>query len=158
MCILTIFKEYNNRWFLLGRTEGYDTVSTFAFDRIEKIDNAIDIEYIPNNEIDFNDDYFTEMIGVTKPLDETKQKVGIRVSTNLYPYIATKPIHETQKVKGTDDSGVTIEIELYINYELNQLLLSYGDGIEVLYPCALRRQLRSKLENALKNYGEASPS
>lgn len=151
-------KEYNNRWFLLGRTEGYDTVSTFAFDRIENIDNAIDIEYVPNNEIDFNDDYFTEMIGVTKPLEETKQKVGIRVSRNLYPYIATKPIHETQKVKGTDDSSVTIEIELYINYELKQLLLSYGDGIEVLYPGALRRQLRSKLENALKNYGEASPS
>ena len=151
-------KEYNNRWFLLGRTEGYDTVSTLAFDRIESIDNAKDIEYIPNNEIDFNDDYFTEMIGVTKPLEETKQKVGIRISRNLYPYIATKPIHETQKVKGTDDSGVTIEIELYINYELNQLLLSYGDGIEVLYPDALRRQLRSKLENALKNYGEASPS
>ena len=98
------------------------------------------------------------MIGVTKPLEETKQKVGIRVSRNLYPYIATKPIHETQKVKGTDDSSVTIEIELYINYELKQLLLSYGDGIEVLYPGALRRQLRSKLENALKNYGEASPS
>lgn len=151
-------KEYNNRWFLLGRTEGYDTVSTFAFDRIENIDNAIDIEYVPNNEIDFNDDYFTEMIGVTKPLEEKKQKVGIRVSRNLYPYIATKPIHETQKVKGTDDSGVTIEIELYINYELNQLLLSYGDGIEVLYPDTLRRQLRSKLENALKNYGEPSPS
>lgn len=151
-------KEYNNRWFLLGRTEGYDTVSTLAFDRIENIDNAIDIEYIPNKEIDFNDDYFTEMIGVTKPLEETKQKVGIRVSRNLYPYIATKPIHETQRVKGTDDSGVTIEIELYINYELNQLLLSYGDGIEVLYPCALRRQLRSKLENALKNYGKGCPS
>lgn len=151
-------KEYNNRWFLLGRTEGYDTVSTFAFDRIENIDNAIDIEYIPNNEIDFNDDYFTDMVGVTKPLEETKQKVGIRVSRNLYPYIATKPIHETQRVKGTDDSGVNIEIELYINYELKQLLLSYGDGIEVLYPDSLRVQLRSNLENALKNYDDASPS
>lgn len=151
-------KEYNNRWFLLGKTEGYDTVSTLAFDRIENIDNAKDIEYTSNNNIDFNDDYFTEMIGVTKPLEEKKQKVGIRVSRNLYPYIATKPIHETQKVKGSDASGVIIEIELYINYELKQLLLSYGDGIEVLYPDTLRMQLRSKLEKALKNYDEASPS
>ena len=142
----------------MGKTEGFDTVSTLAFDRIENIDNAIDIEYIPNNEIDFNDDYFTEMIGVTKPLEETKQRVGIRVSRTLYPYIATKPLHETQKVKGSDASGVIIEIELYINYELKQLLLSYGDGIEVLYPDTLRMQLRSKLEKALKNYDEASPS
>lgn len=151
-------KEYNNRWFLLGKTEGYDTVSTLAFDRIENIDNAKDIEYTSNNNIDFNDDYFTEMIGVTKPLEETKQRVGIRVSRTLYPYIATKPLHETQKVKGSDASGVIIEIELYINYELKQLLLSYGDGIEVLYPDTLRMQLRSKLEKALKNYDEASPS
>lgn len=151
-------KEYNNRWFLLGRTEGYDTVSTFAFDRIVNISNALNVEFIANTEIDFNDDYFTEMIGVTKPLDETKQKVGIRVRRSLYPYIATKPIHETQRVKGTDDSGVKIEIELYVNYELKQLLLSYGDGIEVLYPDSLRTQLRSDLENALNNYDEASPS
>lgn len=151
-------KEYNNRWFLLGRTEGYDTVSTFAFDRIVNISNALNVEFIANTEIDFNDDYFTEMIGVTKPLEGTKQKVGIRVRRSLYPYIATKPIHETQRVKGSDDSGVKIEIELYVNYELKQLLLSYGDGIEVLYPASLRTQLRSDLEKALKNYDEASPS
>lgn len=151
-------KEYNNRWFLLGRTEGYDTVSTFAFDRIVNISNALNVEFIANTEIDFNDDYFTEMIGVTKPLEETKQKVGIRVRRSLYPYIATKPIHETQRVKGSDDSGVKIEIELYVNYELKQLLLSYGDGIEVLYPDSLRTQLRSDLEKALNNYDEASPS
>lgn len=152
-------KEYNNRWFLLGRTEGYDTVSTFAFDRIVNISNALNVEFIANTEIDFNDDYFTEMIGVTKPLEGTKQKVGIRVRRSLYPYIATKPIHETQRVKGSDDSsGVKIEIELYVNYELKQLLLSYGDGIEVLYPDSLRTQLRSDLEKALQNYDEASPS
>jgi len=147
-------KEYNNRWFLLGKTEGFDTISTLAFDRIEDIDHAEHTDYIPNSEIDFNDDYFTEMIGVTKPLAETRQKVGLRVSKELFPYIATKPVHETQKVKETDDSGVIIEIELYINYELKQLLLSYGDGIEVLYPDSLRTQLRLKLENALRHYEE----
>lgn len=147
-------KEYNNRWFLLGKTEGFDTISTLAFDRIEDIDHAEHTDYIPNSEIDFNDDYFTEMIGVTKPLAETRQKVGLRVSKELFPYIATKPVHETQKVKETDDSGVIIEIELYINYELKQLLLSYGDGIEVLYPDSLRTQLRLKQENALRHYEE----
>ena len=151
-------KEYNNRWFLLGRTEGFDSVSTLAFDRIVSIDHIESIEYVANTEIDFNDDYFTEMIGVTKPLEETKQKVGLKVSKELFPYIATKPIHETQKIKETDDFGVRIEIELYINYELKQLLLSYGDGIEVLYPISLRTQLRANLENALNYYKENQPS
>ena len=31
-------KEYNNRWFLIGRSNDYDCPSTFAFDRIERIE------------------------------------------------------------------------------------------------------------------------
>ena len=136
----------------MGKTEGYDTVSTLAFDRIEDIKPYDGFDYKPNVEIDFNDDYFSDMIGVTKPLDETKRKVRLKVSKGLYPYIATKPLHETQKIKGRDDAGVEIEIEVYINYELKQLILSYGDGIKVLSPESLRNELKTRLENALMNY------
>ena len=67
-------KEYNNRWFLLGMTEGFDTISTIAFDRIERIESMEGMSYRTNETVDFNDDYFTDMIGVTKPLEEDKHK------------------------------------------------------------------------------------
>lgn len=145
-------KEYNNRWFLLGMTEGFDTVSTIAFDRIERIESMEGMAYRTNETVDFNDDYFTDMIGVTKPLEEDKHLVRLKVRKNLFPYIDTKPIHETQKIKAKDEEGVEIEVELYINYELKQLLLSYGDGIKVLSPEFLRDDMKRKLQRALKEY------
>lgn len=145
-------KEYNNRWFLLGMTEGFDTVSTIAFDRIENIERADGYQYKSNTVIDFNDDYFCDMIGVTKPLEQSKHSVRLKVKKSLFPYINTKPIHETQKIKSKDESGVEIEVELYINYELKQLLLSYGDGIKVLSPDFLREEMKGRLTKALAEY------
>ena len=144
--------EYNNRWFLLGMTEGFDTVSTIAFDRIEGVETMDGVSYRANESIDFNDDYFTDMIGVTKPLEDDKHLVRLKVRKSLFPYIDTKPIHETQKVKAKDNEGVEIEVELYINYEFKQLLLSYGDGIKVLAPGFLREEMKEKLQSALKEY------
>lgn len=145
-------KEYNNRWFLLGITEGFETVSTIAFDRIEGIESMEGVSYRANDSIDFNDDYFTDMIGVTKPLEEKKHIVRLKVRSGLFPYIETKPIHETQKIKAKDDQGVEIEVELYINYELKQLLLSYGDGIKVISPKFLREEMKGRLQRALEEY------
>lgn len=145
-------KEYNNRWFLLGRMEGYDTVSTLAFDRIENIDNAKDIEYIPNNEIDFNDDYFTDMVGVTRPTGAEMSRVELWISPQLTPYIITKPIHESQRIKSKDTTGTIIQLKLYINYELKQLLLSYGEGIKVLSPTYLSSEIEQRLSQTLSLY------
>lgn len=145
-------KEYNNRWFLLGKTEGFDTISTFAFDRIVNIENLTDREYCENRDIDFNDDYFTDMIGVTRPENESTQKIRLRVNNELYPYILTKPIHESQKTKVKNSKGVEIEIDVFINYELKQLILSYGDGIEVLAPESLRQEIAHKLQSATEKY------
>ena len=145
-------KEYNNRWFLLGRTEGYDTISTLAFDRIENIDKAKGIEYIPNTEIDFNDDYFSDMVGVTRPIGAEMSCVELWISPQLTPYIITKPIHESQKIKSKDNTGTIIQLKLYINYELKQLLLSYGEGIKVLSPTDLSSEIEQKLSKSLSLY------
>ena len=127
-------------------------MSTIAFDRIEGIESMEGVSYRANDFIDFNDDYFTDMIGVTKPLEEEKHVVRLKIRKGLFPYVDTKPIHETQKIKAKDDEGVEIEVDLYINYELKQLLLSYGDGIKVLSPEFLREEMKEKLQRALKEY------
>ncbi|MDE7025258.1 MAG: WYL domain-containing protein [Paramuribaculum sp.] len=145
-------KEYNNRWFLLGRTKGYNTISTFAFDRIKEVQLLVDEPYIPNIDIDFNDEYFSDMIGVTRPADSSIQRITLRVTNDLFPYIATKPIHETQKIKHRESEYVDIEIQVYVNYELKQLLLSFGEGVKVLSPNPLANEIKSRLEKALINY------
>ena len=145
-------KEYNNRWFLLGKTDGYNTISTFAFDRIEGIDSCVGIDYSENTEYDFNDDYFTDMVGVTRPSGEEMSLVELWVSPELTPYIMTKPIHESQKVKSRDATGMIIQLNLYINFELKQLLLSYGEGVKVLLPTNLSEEIEHRLSKALNLY------
>lgn len=145
-------KEYNNRWFLLGREHGFDSISHLAFDRIEHISAVTGVSFIENTEYDFNDDYFSDIIGVTKHLDSEPLKIGLWVSSVLYPYVQTKPLHESQKLKKSDPNGCEIEIEVRPNYELEQLILSYGDGMSVIYPETLRDKIKERLTKSLKNY------
>lgn len=145
-------KEYNNRWFLLGREHGFNSISHLAFDRIEHINPVTGLSFIENVEIDFNDEYFSDIIGVTKYLDTEPQKIRLWVSSSLYPYIKTKPLHESQKLKKSDESGCEIEIEVRPNHELEQLILSYGEGLKILSPDSLREKILKRLTLSLKNY------
>lgn len=145
-------KEYNNRWFLIANVKDRTGISTFAFDRIEEIKSCVGVEYHENTEYDFNDDYFTDMVGVSRPTGEGISCVELWVSPNLTPYVITKPIHESQKIKSKDDSGTIIQLNLYINYELKQLLLSYGEGIKVLSPANLSEEIQQRLKESLNLY------
>lgn len=145
-------KEYNNRWFLIAKTHNREGISTFAFDRIENVESLKEVEYIENKEYDFNDDYFTDMVGVSRPVGESLSCVELWVSPNLTPYIITKPIHESQKIKSKDESGTIIQLNLYVNYELKQLLLSYGEGIKVLSPINLSEEIQRRLSESLNLY------
>lgn len=145
-------KEYNNRWFLLGKEHGFDSISHLAFDRIESISIVTGVSYIENDKCDFNDEYFSDIVGVTKHLEIEPQKIRLWVSPTLYPYVKTKPLHETQKLKQSDATGYEIEIEVRPNYELEQLILSYGEGMSVLTPSDLRDKIRSRLKQSIHNY------
>ena len=70
----------------------------------------------------------------------------------MYPYIQTKPLHGSQKKKETADLYVLIELELIPNYELESLILSYGEGIEVLSPETLRYKIKNRVQATLNNY------
>lgn len=145
-------KEYNKRWFLLGQEHGFDSISHLAFDRIEHISTVTGVSFIENTKYDFNKDYFSDIIGVTKHMKSKLQKILLRVSPSLYPYIQTKPIHESQKLKKSGLNGYEIEIEVRPNYELEQQILSYGDGVSVIYPDTLRDKIKKRLTHSLKNY------
>jgi predicted DNA-binding transcriptional regulator YafY len=53
-----------------------------------------------------------------------------------------------------DDSGAVITIKVYPNIELEQLILSFGENVEVLEPLALRERIKQRLSGAMMNYEE----
>lgn len=144
-----LLKQYNNRWFLFGCVEGYTNLTCLALDRIEEISPAT-IAYRPNTEIDFQE-YFDEIVGVSKRSNEIS-KVLIKVANSLYPYIETKPLHGTQRVVSREDDSTVIQIEVIINRELKQLLLSYGSDVTVMSPESLKAEIQADLMKNLENY------
>lgn len=143
-------KQYNNRWFLFGMNHGYNQLSNLPLDRIDKIVDS-GLRYIPNTEIDF-EDFFFNTIGVSVPGNEEPQNVLLKVDKKLYPYLATKPIHHTQKVKIKEDAYTIISIKVHLNYELESQILARGEQIEVIEPLILREKIKQRIIELAKKY------
>ena len=145
-------KQYNKRWFLIAWNDEYNFMANYAFDRIKEIADA-NVAYKPTD-VDFFD-YFDEMIGVSKDTRTEPQIVKLWVSPAQWPYIKTKPLHgATQHLVSQDEHGAVITIEVYLNYEMEQLLLSFGEKVKVLEPVELRDRIKKRLTEAAKNYLE----
>ncbi len=144
-------KQYNDRWFLVAQTEGFDDLSVLAIDRIDSI-KTLHIPFIESN-VDM-EDYFGDSVGVTVFPDRPIEEIRLRVDAKRYPYIATKPIHWSQtelKDEATEEYKV-IRLKVRINNELETMILSYGEDIEVLTPKCLRLRIAERIENLARKY------
>lgn len=144
-------KQYNNRWFLFGfNPEKNKHDWNIAIDRIVSI-KEINSEFHPNTFIIWND-YFEEIIGVTKPEKAAEENIVLHFYGKTGKYILTKPLHGSQKSSWLDENTLEVRLDLIINYELERLILSYADSAKVILPLTLAEAVRNRLENALKHY------
>lgn len=143
-------KQYNNRWFLFGFHNEFKSLSNLAIDRIVNIAHAQE-KYIENRDIDF-EEYFEDVVGVSILPNEVAEKVALSISNEVWPYIESKPLHGSQRVKSKDSNAVVIELEVQLNHELIALLFSYLDAIEVIEPVKLRERFKTVSESIFKRY------
>jgi len=121
-----------------------------ALDRIICFEHSKE-EFIPNIAIDFVE-YFEDIIGVTLPEKTESEKIILKVDAIQWPYIKTKPLHGSQKVQERNDHFIVIELELVPNYELEAVLFSFGDHIEILKPDELKNSFKERLKNLYLKY------
>jgi predicted DNA-binding transcriptional regulator YafY len=148
-----ILKEFNNRWFLIGKKKGSQPITNLALDRIIAIDYDFNLPYL---EEDFDADlYYKNVIGVTVNSGLQPRKIELWIDEINAPYVLTKPLHPTQRLIRQNDDG-TIIVHLFVipNYEMERLLLGFGCGIEVLKPENLRNRMKKNLQMALEKYKE----
>ena len=142
-------KEYNNRWFLFGITEQKrDTLISLPLDRIVEIE-PIHIEYIPNTYFNF-EEYFEDVVGVSVPKSGTPDKIVLRFEKSRFPYVETKPLHPSQIIVDKDDC--IVQIEVHQNSELDSLIFSFGDQVEVLSPDSMRNKIKARIEKLSEKY------
>lgn len=142
-------KQYNNRWFLFGRGFHQKTLTNFPLDRIVRIERCNHPFEATN--VDF-DSYFDDVIGVTVPKGEKPEPVELWFTKRQLAYVETKPLHRSQKIVSKDEDGGIVHLFLIINYELEQLLLSFGENVKVLSPTLLQDKIKERIEKSLQNY------
>ena len=57
-----------------------------------------------------------------------------------------------QKIKERNETNTIVTLDLIPNYELESLLLSYGDKLKVLEPVSLKNKIADRVKNLYKNY------
>lgn len=148
-----VLKEFNNRWFLVGRKQNNRAISNLALDRIISVDFDFGL---PFNDENFDaEKFYKDVIGVTVNEGLRAEKIQLWIDAGNAPYVITKPLHHSQKTEQEhEDGSITVSVCLKINYEFERLILGFGEGIKIIAPEKLQKRIKYKLMQALKNYEE----
>lgn len=146
-----LLKEYNNRWFLLALHN--EKLLTMALDRMIIIEQVKTTAY-KDLQID-GDEYYKDIVGVTVA-NVCAERVQFRIDAKNTPYVITKPFHKSQRIISQGDNGVIFNIFVQINFELERLILGFGDSIEVIKPEKLRNRILKKLQISVSHYEQTS--
>lgn len=146
-----LLKEFNNRWFLVGRTKASQPITNLALDRIEKIDYNFNLPFL---EEEFNaENYYKNIVGVTVNQGLYPVITELWIDQMNAPYVITKPLHQSQKIIETyEDGSILVHLFVIPNYELERLLLGFGSGLEVIKPKNLRRRMLRIIEKTYERY------
>ena len=138
-------KQYNNRWFVFGLNSD-NKVSNWnlAIDRIENIEET-SIKY-QSSKTDW-EEYFYDLVGVTRPEGVKLQEIVLKFSPDVAPYVITKPIHPSQKHKN-DSTGLKVRIKVIPNFELERLVLSFGEQVKVISPQNFKERISQRINSA----------
>lgn len=157
-----LLKQYNARWFLFGLAMDKKKILTFSLEQIENVQNSSK-KFEPCN-IDWNE-YFDDMIGVTRKDGETTQEIIFWASKRECAYLEGKPIHSSQKLlkksrtaelqknySVPEDDGKFFSIKCIVNFELKREMASkFGERI-VLEPPFLRKEIINDVNTMLNRY------
>jgi len=146
-----ILKEYNNRWFVIGKKFEDRKITTFALDRIVSIAFEWNSPYVEDA---FDGSaFYKNTIGVTVMGDNALIDARIRVDVSNAPYVLTKPFHKSQQLlEQYDDGSILIGLSVHLNYEFERLLLGFGKSLEVVAPRRLRNRIKANLKKAAEKY------
>jgi predicted DNA-binding transcriptional regulator YafY len=142
-------KQYNGRWFVFGLNSDNDVPNwNLALDRIESLSET-NQRYIIS-EIDW-EEYFYDLVGVTRLAGESIQEITLRFSYSIAPYVITKPLHPSQKHKN-DSTGLEIKISVIPNFELERLIMSFGEQVQVVSPQHFKERIVNRSQLTTNQY------
>ena len=106
-----------------------------------------------NEENNLHNNYFKDIIGVTKPPEPILEHIYFRVLKDRADYVTTKTIHLSQKEEKTFTNGDKLfSLSLIVNKELITHFLSFGKDLIIEKPKRVRDIIKQELQLASANY------
>lgn len=147
-----LLKEFRNRWFLFCSRATDLLMFNLALDRIVSVE-PIDVPYRDNPQFD-SEHFFDNVIGVTKNIGNKPQHITFRATREQSHYIATKPVHPSQKLVSCNpnDGSCIFSIDVVINIEMYSIMMSFGPGVKLLSPRQAVTFMAKKLRQTAAQY------
>ena len=147
-----VLLEYRNRWYLAAWDPAEERFKTFGLERMQEpvLTSTIVRGDRRSQFLALKED----ALGVFVSPEDEVERVVLKVSEEMAPYIKTVPIHGSQKILKEEQEELFIELHLIINYELESAILALGENVEVLEPASLRDRIRERVEKLLGNYAK----
>lgn len=141
---------HSRRWYVIGHSEAYNELRTFALDRMLTLTLTPQQFSMPE---DFSiEQYFEGCCGILVDEKIPIQRVVIDVFDSARNYVATLPLHSSQREIGRTETTTTYEYHVRPDFNFIQRILEQVDRSEVIEPLSLRHQLKKISEHLLKCY------
>ena len=143
-------KLFKQRWYILGRSEGYTSPWIYALD--ERMNRVVPLKKTLKMPAKFDAvDFFSNYFGVT--VDSRKPVVvKLKVVASQVRYFESLPIHHSQQTIERTQEYSIIQYRLVPTYDFRQELLCYGPSVEVLEPEELREEMKSDIRQMFEIY------
>ena len=136
-------KLFEQRWYMLGKSEGYDELRLYALDRIKALEPTERKFKLPKkfDAAKFFEDYYGIIIG-DKDFDICP--VALKVDSWQSKYLRTLPLHHSQVEVERNEEYSIFEYRLCPSFDFRQKILSMGATTEVLAPATLIAKVREE--------------
>lgn len=142
-----LLKQYQNRWYVFGTING-DEFRTFGLDRIQKLE-VLTQTFKPISKKPKA--YFDDVVGMIYSTSE-KEKVVLSYTALQGKYIKSQPLHASQRILLETADELQIELNVRVNYELEEQILKQGEKVKVIAPMELKELIKYRLQKAIENY------
>jgi len=142
-----LIKEYNNRWYLIAFDLSKNDSRTFGLDRLEEV-NILKKKFKTRRTEEIKE-RFKQTIGLVY---SPPQKVVLWFETRQGKYFKANPWYSDYKVIQDDKKGLIIEMDISINYELEQRILMHHTYVKVIEPQSLIDQIKLLHRLAIEQY------
>jgi predicted DNA-binding transcriptional regulator YafY len=141
-------KEYLGRWYIVGLRDDNE-IRTYGIDRITEL--AITKEGFDKTKEAKARANFDSIIGLVYSYGKP-QRVILSFTPQQGRYVKSLQWHHSQKILVDNETEFRISLFVIPNYELFQQILMHGADVEVIEPEWLRKDIKSKIMDALLKY------